>query len=275
VPAAVLAVVTALPAAALAAPTPTPGQEQEQEPAAPAQAPAQVPVRAPAQAPAQTPVRAPAQDTPAQDAPAQDAPAEQGSPLPRTLLGSQQASAPVPCTLGVGDEDKLADAFRRAGTITLQPGCTYTMTKRHGSISALPPIEYDTIVEGQGSTITWGGVERVGSLIEIAGPRVRLDLRDVRLKPVDGMTAMRIRRGSSVSISQTSGGRDLGDLRGFNGGPGNFRDKFEQAGLLASWLLPILAQAPRDGLGALGQAMREELEQRPRAQTPSADSSRQ
>ena len=186
------------------------------------------------------------------------------APAPAPAEDRPGVAEPVPCPLGVGDEDELAAAFRRGGTITLHPGCTYTVTRRHGTVSALPPIERDTVVEGQGATIRWDGTERVPSLFEIGGGRVRLDLRDVRLKPGEGMTVMRIRRGSSVTINQTSGGREVGTLRG-NDDPRGFGERFEEAKKVASMLF-----------GALGEAMRAELEPRQgAAQTPSADDSRQ
>ncbi|MFC5748757.1 hypothetical protein [Actinomadura rugatobispora] len=175
-----------------------------------------------------------------------------------TPAAEEDEPTSLACPEGVGDEDELAQAFRTGGTILLESRCTYTLTRRHGKVSALPPIENDTVIDGGGSTIAWGGSERVGSLLEIAGSQIRLELRDVHFRPGAGMTLMRVRSGSSVSVSQTGGGRDLANLREGDNAKGTVRDKFEDAGKLASWLLPALGEAP----AMLGEAVREELAER-------------
>ncbi|MFI0349284.1 hypothetical protein [Actinomadura sp. 9N407] len=122
------------------------------------------------------------------------------------LPAAATVAAPVPCPDGRGNEAALVRAFKAGGTITLAEECTYTVTKRHGSGSALPAVTKDLIIEGNRSTIAWGGTEQVRTLIELAGrPRVKLVLKDVRLRAGKGMSTLRVRRNTSASISSSGG----------------------------------------------------------------------
>jgi hypothetical protein len=140
----------------------------------------------------------------------------------------QPQAAPVPCTRGAGD-DALVRAIRAGGRIALQPDCTYTVTKRHGPNSALPPITRDTTIEGRNSFITWGGKQRVPSLLEIAGENVRLVLRGVTLRGGRGVATIRARPGSSSSVKQYGSDQAIDDSR-----------TGKEAEQLVSWLAPAL-----------------------------------
>jgi hypothetical protein len=140
----------------------------------------------------------------------------------------QPQAAPVPCSRGAGD-DALVRAIRAGGRIALQPGCTYTVTKRHGPNSALPPITRDTTIEGRNSVITWGGKQRVPSLLEIAGENVRLVLRGVTLKGSRGVATIRTRPGSSGSVEHYGSNQAIDDSR-----------TGKEAEQLVSWLAPAL-----------------------------------
>ncbi|MEW2357796.1 hypothetical protein [Spirillospora sp. NPDC029432] len=115
--------------------------------------------------------------------------------------------APVPCTDGKGDEAALARAFHNGGTIILERDCVYSLTKKYGTDSVLPAVTRDTRVEGRKSTIAWRGTERVRSVIELAGkPRVRFEMRDVQMRTGRAMSNIRVRPGTSASISNINGG---------------------------------------------------------------------
>ncbi|MFB4314664.1 hypothetical protein [Actinomadura sp. 21ATH] len=155
-------------------------------------------------------------------------------------------SAPVPCPDGKGDEAALARAFRAGGTITLEPRCVYAMTRKHGTDSVLPAVTRDTRVEGNKATIVWRGTERVRTMIELAGePRVRFEMRDVQMRTGRGMSNIRIRPGTSASISNVSGGDSSFWKRFFGVG----RDDDDRAGTRPAAGAPAPRTADRPAAG--------------------------
>jgi hypothetical protein len=151
-----------------------------------------------------TAVAAPEPPAPAQQAAGQ-APGSTAAQQPEPTAAS--AAQAVPC----GDEAGLARAIRAGGKIELATDCTYTVRRRYGTTSALPPITRDTRLEGGNTVITWGGNERVRSVMRVEGRRVNIILHGVAVKGGRGVNAFRTAPGTTASITHVGLNKTIGD----------------------------------------------------------------
>jgi hypothetical protein len=125
---------------------------------------------------------------------------------------AQQAAGQEPeQTVACGDEAGLARAIRAGGTIEMATDCTYTVRRRHGTTSALPPITKNTRFNGGDTVITWAGTERVRSVMRVEGKRVNIILHGVVVKGGNGVNAFRAAPGTSASITNIGLNKAIGD----------------------------------------------------------------
>ncbi|MGK5553082.1 hypothetical protein ACSNOI_15835 [Actinomadura kijaniata] len=122
---------------------------------------------------------------------------------------AEPSSAPdvkqVACGALVGDVAALARAYRAGGHHRLGSRCAYTLTKRMGKNSALPTVTRNTIIEGNGASITWAGEESIRSMFDVA-PGARLTMSNLRISPGANGAAptVNLGRGAVLSLTDSS-----------------------------------------------------------------------
>ncbi|WP_067480095.1 hypothetical protein [Actinomadura hibisca] len=118
--------------------------------------------------------------------------------------GAREATA-VACTNLVGDVAALNQAFSTGGDYELGKRCTYTLTKRAGTTSALPTVTKDTDIDGNRSTIAWAGSEPIRAMFDIAKD-AKLTISNVTISTgaSGGASTVTLGPGAVLSLTNSS-----------------------------------------------------------------------